>query len=76
MMGRGYAWLDTGTHQSLIEASNFIATIEERQGLKVSCPEEIAYRKGFIDAEQIKNLAKPLSKNAYGQYLLNMIKGY
>ncbi|HDS4327213.1 TPA: dTDP-4-dehydrorhamnose reductase [Escherichia coli] len=76
MMGRGYAWLDTGTHQSLIEASNFIATIEERQGLKVSCPEEIAYRKGFIDAEQVKVLAKPLKKNAYGQYLLKMIKGY
>ena len=76
MMGRGYAWLDTGTHQSLIEASNFIATIEELPGLKVSCPEEIAYRKGFIDAEQVKVLAKPLKKNAYGQYLLKMIKGY
>lgn len=76
MMGRGYAWLDTGTHQSLIEASNFIATIEERQGLKVSCPEEIAYRKGFIDVEQVKKLAIPLSKNAYGQYLIKMIKGY
>jgi len=76
MMGRGYAWLDTGTHQSLIEASNFIETIEERQGLKVSCPEEIAFRKGFIDAEQVKKLAAPLSKNAYGQYLLKMIKGY
>ena len=73
MMGRGYAWLDTGTHQSLIEASNFIATIEERQGLKVSCPEEIAYRKGFIDAEQVKILAEPLVKNQYGQYLLKMI---
>ncbi len=76
MMGRGYAWLDTGTHQSLIEASNFIATIEERQGLKVSCLEEIAYRKGFIDAEQVNVLAEPLKKNAYGQYLLKMIKGY
>lgn len=76
MMGRGYAWLDTGTHQSLIEASNFIATIEERQGLKVSCPEEIAYRKGFVDAEQVKVLAEPLKKNTYGQYLLKMIKGY
>ncbi|CDL29913.1 Glucose-1-phosphate thymidylyltransferase [Escherichia coli ISC7] len=76
MMGRGYAWLDTGTHQSLIEASNFIATIEERQGLKVSCPEEIAYRKGFIDAEKVKVLAEPLKKNTYGQYLLKMIKGY
>lgn len=76
MMGRGFAWLDTGTHQSLIEASNFIQTIEERQGLKVSCPEEIAFRKGFIDVEQVKKLAAPLSKNAYGQYLLKMIKGY
>ena len=76
MMGRGFAWLDTGTHQSLIEASNFIQTIEERQGLKVSCPEEIAFRKGFIDVAQVKKLAAPLSKNAYGQYLLNMIKGY
>jgi len=75
MMGRGFAWLDTGTHQSLIEASNFIQTIEERQGLKVSCPEEIAYRKGFIDAAQVKNLAEPLAKNKYGKYLLNMIKG-
>ncbi|HEH9403827.1 TPA: glucose-1-phosphate thymidylyltransferase RfbA [Aeromonas bestiarum] len=75
MMGRGYAWLDTGTHESLIEAGNFIQTIETRQGLKVSCPEEIAYRKGFIDAEQIRNLAAPLAKNAYGQYLLKMIKG-
>lgn len=74
MMGRGYAWLDTGTHQSLIEASNFIATIEERQGLKVSCPEEIAYRKGFIDAEQVKRLAEPLKKNAYGKYLFKMVK--
>lgn len=76
MMGRGYAWLDTGTHQSLIEASNFIQTIEERQGLKVSCPEEIAFRKGFIDAEHVKKLAAPLSKNQYGKYLLKMIKGY
>jgi len=75
MMGRGYAWLDTGTHQSLIEASNFIATIEERQGLKVSCPEEIAFRKGFISAEKVKDLAKPLSKNAYGKYLMKMIQG-
>ncbi|MCQ4093259.1 glucose-1-phosphate thymidylyltransferase RfbA [Erwinia persicina] len=76
MMGRGYAWLDTGTHHSLIEASNFIQTIEQRQGLKVSCPEEIAYRKAFIDAEQVKKLAAPLSKNEYGQYLLKMVKGY
>ncbi|OWF71212.1 glucose-1-phosphate thymidylyltransferase, partial [Yersinia kristensenii] len=76
MMGRGYAWLDTGTHQSLIEASNFIQTIELRQGLKVACPEEIAFRKGFIDAEQIRKLAEPLAKNDYGKYLLKMIKGY
>jgi len=76
MMGRGFAWLDTGTHHSLIEASNFIQTIEQRQGLKVSCPEEIAYRKGFIDAEQVRKLATPLSKNEYGQYLLKMVKGY
>ena len=74
MMGRGYAWLDTGTHQSLIEASNFIATIEERQGLKVSCPEEIAFRKGFIDVEQVRKLAVPLIKNNYGQYLYKMTK--
>ncbi|WP_145512599.1 glucose-1-phosphate thymidylyltransferase RfbA [Yersinia kristensenii] len=76
MMGRGYAWLDTGTHQSLIEASNFIQTIELRQGLKVACPEEIAFRKGFIDAEQIRKLAEPLAKNDYCKYLLKMIKGY
>lgn len=74
MMGRGYAWLDTGTHQSLIEASNFICTIEERQGLKVSCPEEIAFRKGFIDRAQVEKLAQPLAKNKYGQYLLRMLK--
>ncbi|EMS8793321.1 glucose-1-phosphate thymidylyltransferase RfbA [Enterobacter ludwigii] len=75
MMRRGYAWLDTGTHQSMIEASNFIATIEERQGLKVSCPEEIAFRRGFIDAEQLRALAEPLKKTGYGQYLLNLTKG-
>ncbi|MCE9950346.1 glucose-1-phosphate thymidylyltransferase RfbA [Hafnia paralvei] len=74
MMGRGYAWLDTGTHESLIEAANFIQTIETRQGLKVACPEEIAYRKGFIDAEQVRCLAEPLAKNDYGKYLLRMIK--
>nr|MBL8457668.1 glucose-1-phosphate thymidylyltransferase RfbA [Zoogloeaceae bacterium] len=73
MMGRGYAWLDTGTHESLLEAGNFIETIEHRQGLKVACPEEIAYRKGFIDAAQIERLAQPLAKNAYGQYLLRML---
>lgn len=74
LMGRGYAWLDTGTHESLIEASNFIRTLETRQGLKVSCPEEIAYRKGFITAEQVRALAKPLGKNDYGAYLLRMIE--
>ena len=74
VMGRGYAWLDTGTHESLIEASNFIQTIEHRQGLKVSCPEEIAYRKGFINAEQLERLAQPLAKNGYGQYLQRLLK--
>lgn len=73
MMGRGYAWLDTGTHESLIEASNFIQTIETRQGLKVACPEEIAYRQKFISADKIRELAAPLAKNAYGQYLLRMV---
>jgi glucose-1-phosphate thymidylyltransferase len=72
IMGRGYAWLDTGTHESLIEAATFIATLQRRQGLVVACPEEVAYRKGWIDAEQLLQLAKPLSKNAYGQYLLNL----
>jgi len=70
LMGRGYAWLDTGTHSSLMEASNFIEIIERRQGLKVSCPEEIAYRMGYIDAKQLVTLAEPMRKNEYGQYLL------
>ena len=74
IMGRGFAWLDTGTHDSLLEASNFIQTIEQRQGLEVACPEEIAYRKGFIDANQLASLAQPLAKNGYGQYLLRLLK--
>ena len=73
LLSRGFAWLDTGTHQSLLQASNFIATIEQRQGLKVSCIEEIAYKKGFISKEQLIELANPLSKNQYGQYLLNLV---
>ena len=73
IMGRGYAWLDTGTHESLLEASQFIATLENRQGLKVSCPEEIAYRQHWIDAAQLEKLAQPLTKNGYGQYLLRIL---
>lgn len=72
MLGRGFAWLDTGTHESLLEAAHFVQTIEARQGLKVSCPEEIAYRSGFIDRNQLKALAEPLKKNQYGQYLLRL----
>jgi glucose-1-phosphate thymidylyltransferase len=74
IMGRGYAWLDTGTHDSLLEASQFIATLENRQGLKVSCPEEISYRQGWINATQLEKLAAPLSKNGYGQYLQRVLK--
>ena len=74
VMGRGMAWLDTGTHESLLEAGQFIATIEKRQGLKVACPEEIAYRKGYIDAAQLRKLAEPLKKNNYGQYLLQILE--
>lgn len=72
-LGRGYAWLDTGTHQSLLEASTFIETIEARQGLRVCCPEEIAYGNGWIDGEQLQRLAQPLSKNGYGEYLLSLL---
>jgi glucose-1-phosphate thymidylyltransferase len=74
IMGRGYAWLDTGTHDSLLEASQFIATLENRQGLKVSCPEEISYRRGWINASQLEKLAAPLVKNGYGQYLQRVLK--
>ena len=72
-LGRGYAWLDTGTHESLLEAGQFIATIETRQGLKVACPEEIAFRQGWIDAQAVARLADPMKKNGYGQYLLRLI---
>ncbi|EGJ09986.1 glucose-1-phosphate thymidylyltransferase RfbA [Rubrivivax benzoatilyticus] len=73
IMGRGYAWLDTGTHDSLLEAGQFIATLEKRQGLKVACPEEIAYRAGWIDAAQLEQLAQPMLKNGYGRYLMQLL---
>ena len=73
IMGRGYAWLDTGTHDSLLDASQYIATMERRQGLKVACPEEICFRAGWINAQQLERLAQPLLKNGYGQYLLNLL---
>jgi glucose-1-phosphate thymidylyltransferase len=74
IMGRGYAWLDTGTHESLLDASQFIATLENRQGLKVSCPEEIAYRQQWIDAAQLEQLAQPLTKSGYGRYLMRVLE--
>ena len=74
IMGRGYAWLDTGTHDSLLEAGQFIATLEKRQGLKVACPEEIAFRSGWIDAAQLEALAAPMLKNGYGQYLMTLLR--
>ena len=74
LMGRGFAWLDTGTHDSLAEATNFISTIERRQGIKIACPEEIAYNQGWINAEQVLKLAEPIQKNGYGQYLISLIK--
>lgn len=74
IMGRGYAWLDTGTHDSLLEAASFIATLQKRQGLQVACPEEIAFRQGWITAEQLAALADPLKKNGYGQYLLSLLQ--
>lgn len=73
LMGRGYAWLDTGTHDSLTDASNFIATIEKRQGIKIACPEEIAFQQGWINAEQVLKLAQPIKKNGYGQYLMSLV---
>jgi glucose-1-phosphate thymidylyltransferase len=73
LMGRGFAWLDTGTHESLLDAGQFIQTIESRQGLKVACPEEIAFHNQWIDKEQLLKLAEPLKKNQYGQYLLNLV---
>jgi len=74
VMGRGTAWLDTGTHESLLEAAHFIETIERRQGLKIACPEEIAFRMGYIDAQALERLAEPMKKNAYGQYLLGVLR--
>ncbi len=73
-MGRGYAWLDTGTHASLLQASEFVRTMEERQSLKIACPEEIAYRKGFIDAGRLRDLAEPLKVSGYGQYLIQLLE--
>ena len=76
LLGRGFAWLDTGTHDSLSEASTFVEVIEKRQGLKIACLEGIAYRKGWIDAQKLKELAQPMLKNPYGQYLLRMAEDF
>jgi len=74
IMGRGFAWLDTGTHESMLEASTFIATIERRQGLKIACPEEVAYRSGWISKSELEALAQPLINSGYGTYLINILK--
>ena len=74
-LGRGYAWLDTGTHESLLQAASFVETVQDRQGLKIACPEEIAYNLGYINKDQLKELARPLAKNEYGQYLLAIVDG-
>ena len=74
-MGRGYAWFDTGTHDSLADAANFVATMQKRQGLMVACPEEVAFRRKWIDAEQLQRLSMPLAKNAYGKYLHDLLQG-
>jgi glucose-1-phosphate thymidylyltransferase len=76
LMGRGYAWLDTGTHDSLTDASNFIATIEKRQGIKIACPEEIAFRANWITVDDVERLAQPIKKNGYGQYLMSLVSEY
>jgi len=75
LLSRGIAWLDTGTHESMLQAGNFVQTVQQRQGLMISCPEEIAYRMGWISAEQVMCLSEPLKKNEYGQYLIQLIKG-